>query len=176
MVKTPPAIQEMQEIWVPFLGQEDPLEQGVTTHSSVLALRISWPEEPGGQQTMGSHRVRRDSACTHALYSLSIRLASFLILYHRDTQSNCTLKSPGALKKYQALEWRPGIGVFRMFSRVIKWAAKVESQSINTKSSFLPLDLILVLLSTWSAFEISRSHFRHHLLREDDSDILLRCS
>ena len=101
-------------------------------------------------------------------------LASFLILYHSDTQSNCTLKSHGALKKYQALEWSLGIGIFRMFFKVIKWAAMVESQSINTKSSFLLLDLILVVLSTWSASEIARSHFRHHLLREDDSDILLR--
>jgi len=41
-----------------FLGWEDPLEKGMTTHSSVLAWRILWTEEPGGLQFMGSQRVR----------------------------------------------------------------------------------------------------------------------
>ena len=38
----------MQETWVQSLGQEDPLEEGMVTHSSVLSWRISWTEEPGG--------------------------------------------------------------------------------------------------------------------------------
>ena len=42
------------------LGQEDPLEEGVETHSSVLAGKIPWTEEPGGLQSMGSQRARRD--------------------------------------------------------------------------------------------------------------------
>ena len=41
-------MQEMQEMPVPSLGQEDPLEKKMTTHSSVLAWRIPWTEEPGG--------------------------------------------------------------------------------------------------------------------------------
>ena len=44
VVKNPPA---MQETWVQSLGQEDPLEKGVVTHSSILASRIPWTEEPG---------------------------------------------------------------------------------------------------------------------------------
>ena len=51
MVKNPPA---MQETWVPSLGQEDPLEEGLATHSSILAWRILWIEEPGGLQSLGS--------------------------------------------------------------------------------------------------------------------------
>ena len=49
----------MQETRVQFLGQEDPLEKGMATHSSILAWRISWtpPEETGGLQSMGSQRV-----------------------------------------------------------------------------------------------------------------------
>ena len=43
----------MQETWVQFLGLEDPLEKEMATHSSVLAWRISWREEPGGLQSMG---------------------------------------------------------------------------------------------------------------------------
>ena len=47
LVKNPPA---MQETWVPSLGREDPLEKGMATHSSLLAWRIPWTEEPGGLQ------------------------------------------------------------------------------------------------------------------------------
>ena len=50
----------MQETWVQSLGQEDPLEKGMATHSSILAWRIPWTEEPGGLQSMGSQRVGRD--------------------------------------------------------------------------------------------------------------------
>ena len=49
-VKNPPA---MRETWVRFLGQEDPLEEGMATHSSILAWRIPWTEEPGRLQSMG---------------------------------------------------------------------------------------------------------------------------
>ena len=57
MVKNPPAMQETQ---VQFLGQEDPLEKGQATHSSIPAWRIPWIEEPGGLQSTGSQRVRHD--------------------------------------------------------------------------------------------------------------------
>ena len=46
--------------WVQSLDQEDPLEKEIATHSSVLVWRIPWTEEPGGLQSMGSQRVRRD--------------------------------------------------------------------------------------------------------------------
>ena len=45
---------------VQSLGQEDPLEEGMATHSSILAWRMSWTEEPGGLQSIGLHRVRHD--------------------------------------------------------------------------------------------------------------------
>ena len=60
MVKNLPAIQEMQETQVRSLGREDPLEEGMATHSSILAWRIPWTEEPGGLQSIGSQRVRHD--------------------------------------------------------------------------------------------------------------------
>ena len=53
-------LPSVQETWVQSLGQEDPLEKGMGTHSSVLAWRIPWTEEPGGLQSMGSQRVRHD--------------------------------------------------------------------------------------------------------------------
>ena len=47
----------MQETWVQSLGQEDPLEKEMATHSGILAWRIPWTEEPGGLQSTGSQRV-----------------------------------------------------------------------------------------------------------------------
>ena len=46
----------MQETWVRSLGWEDPLEEGIATHSSILVWRIPWTEEPGGLQSMGSQK------------------------------------------------------------------------------------------------------------------------
>ena len=57
MVKNLPA---MQETWVWSLGWEDPLEKGTATHSSILAWRTPWREEPGRLQSMGLHRVGHD--------------------------------------------------------------------------------------------------------------------
>ena len=57
MVKNLPAMREMQ---VQSLGLEDPLEEKMVTHSSILAWRIPWTEEPGGLQSMGSQRVGHD--------------------------------------------------------------------------------------------------------------------
>ena len=54
MVRNP---SPMQEMLVQSLGQEDPLEKEMATHSSILAWRIPWTEEPGGLQSMGLQRV-----------------------------------------------------------------------------------------------------------------------
>ena len=52
-VKNLPAMQGTQETWVRSLGWEDPLEEGIATHSSILAWKIPWTKEPGGLQSMG---------------------------------------------------------------------------------------------------------------------------
>ena len=54
MAQTVKSMPAMQETWVLSLGQEDPLEKGMATHSSILAWRIPWTEEPGGLQSMRS--------------------------------------------------------------------------------------------------------------------------
>ena len=67
VVKNLPAMQEMR-VW--FLGQEDPLEEGMATHSSVLACRIPWIEEPGKLQSIVLQRVRHDwsdLSCTQCI-------------------------------------------------------------------------------------------------------------
>ena len=53
VVKNSPAMREMQELRVQSLGQEDPLEKGIATHSSILAWKIPWTEEPGRLQSVG---------------------------------------------------------------------------------------------------------------------------
>ena len=53
-------MQETQETWVRSLGLEDPLKQETATHSSILAGRISWTEEPGGPRSMGWRSVRQN--------------------------------------------------------------------------------------------------------------------
>ena len=63
MVKNLPA---MCETWVQSLGWEDPLEEGMATHSSILAWRIPWTEEPCGVQSTGSQTVTHDCATKHS--------------------------------------------------------------------------------------------------------------
>ena len=60
VVKNPPAMQEPQKTWVQSLGWEDSLEEGMATHSSILAWRISWTEEPGGLQSIVLQKVGHD--------------------------------------------------------------------------------------------------------------------
>ena len=59
-VKNPPATQETQEAWVPSLGWEDPLEQEMATHSSILTRKMPWMEERGRLQSMESQRLGHD--------------------------------------------------------------------------------------------------------------------
>ena len=60
VIKNPPASEGDVKTGVPSLGEEDPLEEGMATHSSILAWRIPWTEEPGGLQPIGSKRVGHD--------------------------------------------------------------------------------------------------------------------
>ena len=58
VIKNLPAVQQPQETRVQSLDQKDPLEEGIVTHSSILAWRILWTEESGGQQAIGPQRVK----------------------------------------------------------------------------------------------------------------------
>ena len=68
MVENPP---EMQETWVQSLGWEDALEEGMATHSGIIAGRIPGTGEPGGLQSMGLQRVRRKRAANHTAHSVT---------------------------------------------------------------------------------------------------------
>ena len=68
MLKNPPTVQEPR-VWSP--GQEDALEKGTATHSSILASRISWTEEPGGLQSIGSQRSGHDWVTNTHTYKIT---------------------------------------------------------------------------------------------------------
>ena len=71
----------MQETWVRSLGQEDPLEKRMATHSSILTWRIPWTEEPGRPQSMGLQRVGHDLVTNNT--NLRVPQAFGGMLYHR---------------------------------------------------------------------------------------------
>ena len=86
----------MQETWVRSLGQEDPLEKEMATHSSILAWRIPRTEEPGGLQSTGSQRVRHDRATfTFSLHFVwNISLYCLVSLWLRVLGSTASLMGP----------------------------------------------------------------------------------
>ena len=71
----------MQETWVQSLGQEDPLEKGMKTHSSILAWRIPCTEEPDGLQSMGPQRVRRDLDTEQQQHTVYIYIHTYIYTY-----------------------------------------------------------------------------------------------
>ena len=83
VVENLPAIQETQEMWVRSLGQQNPLEEEMATHSSILAWKIPWTEEPDELQSMGLQRVGYDSVIeltlmqpwSHGIYPRDARMA-----------------------------------------------------------------------------------------------------
>ena len=62
VVKNPPEVQEMQDMWIRSLNREDPLETEMATNSSILAWKLPWTEEPGGSQSIGLKRVGHNLA------------------------------------------------------------------------------------------------------------------
>ena len=62
--------RSMPEIWVQFLGWEDPLEEGTATYSSILAWRMPWTEEPGGLQSIGRKESDTTEATEHSRHIL----------------------------------------------------------------------------------------------------------
>ena len=71
----------MQEAQVQPLGQEDPLEKGMATHSSILACRIPWTEEPGRLQSMVSQRIRHNWATNIYTHKAYMKYNTTIIVY-----------------------------------------------------------------------------------------------
>ena len=79
MAQTVKRLSTMRETWVRSLGQEDPLEKEIAIHSSTIAWRIPWTEEPGRLQFMGSQRVGHDWATSLSLWLNQLRLSGCFI-------------------------------------------------------------------------------------------------
>ena len=86
-VKNRPAMQESQEMQFPFLGWEDPLEESMVTHSSTLAWRIPWTEEPGWDtvHSIAKSRTQLKQLSTHTLESVLCNKRS----YRREKPGHC---------------------------------------------------------------------------------------
>ena len=149
MVKHLPAVQETQ---VRCLGREDPLEKEMATHSSILAWRISWTEEPGRLQSMGVQRVRHDWAtnthkrsggdqrCVRDLESHFIcsrwsclpseSLALWVkIMFSRNGTAivKCIFAKNGMVGEFWIMKsWH-----YRIIQEMIFFAFKIESESEN---------------------------------------------
>ena len=84
---------ETQESRVWSLGGEDPLEEGTAAHSSILSWRVPWTEEPGGLQSMGSHRVRHDGGTKQSTQHSIGHISAFMV-----SQVDQFMSLPGKVK------------------------------------------------------------------------------
>ena len=136
LVKNLPA---MWETWVQSLGWEDPLEEGMATHSSILVWRIPWTEEPGGPQSMGSQRVRHDWVIKHS------------------THAACGISVPWPATKPQPRQWkcwilttrRPGDLHSRIRRQNFSWWPWV-SERMDNNSSCRAISVQLSLGTLWA--------------------------
>ena len=90
MIKNLLAVQEAQVL---TLGQEEPLEKGTATHSSILAWRIPWTEEPGGLQSRGSQRVGHDWATNTFTFLTSVNWECLYVVYSFKDYNVCEWES-----------------------------------------------------------------------------------
>ena len=83
-------MQGMQETWVLSLGREDPLEEGMETHSNILAWRIPWTEDPGGLQSMGLNTTEQLNNNNVMYYSALYYIIYLIkIIHEKKTETNC---------------------------------------------------------------------------------------
>ena len=111
-------------------GQEDPLEEGMATHSSILAWRIPWTEEPGGLQFMGSQRVRHDwmtnTQTQLGYYKISGQTwPMFQSLCLSCDQLGCIFSRVRGSQRYTCMEpaafWAPTVQTLILILIIIMW-------------------------------------------------------
>ena len=88
VVKNLCALQEIQGTWVWSLGWEDPLEEEMATHSSILAWKIAWPQKPGGLQSMGSQRVGHGWAQLSTVHGSEAQISFVWIIWWNGILEN----------------------------------------------------------------------------------------
>ena len=141
-------------MWVKSLGQEDPLEEDMANHSSMLAWEIPWKEEPGGLWSMGLQRDGHDwgnLACTYkVLLNLFFYFIFFFSLFHLSAIQGKTSMAPG----FEAKKWR-----LRMLVKgkkepgeldYEKWESGSQSRIQLTRESLRSLMLAVDVFPFWS--------------------------
>ena len=135
----------MRETWVRSLGREDPLEKAMATHSSILAWKIPWMEEPGRLQSMGSQRVRHDWA-TSLFWGVTpdtsffcLKLISCLLSPSDEPLSKCHVNFEEST-----------------FNSMLAWAKTIIHPSVH--NHLLPV--IHHFLNKW---KVSFKTYEHHL-------------
>ena len=95
VIQTVKHLPTMWETQVQSLGQEDPLEKEMATHSIILAWKIPWTEEPGRLQTMGSRRVRHDwaTSLSLSLFRYKINIWESIALLHTNNETEKVIKT-----------------------------------------------------------------------------------
>ena len=121
----------MRETWVQSLGREDSLEKGMATHSSILAWRIPWTEEPGGPQSMGSQRVGYNWATSLSL-SLKKRTEQNLL----DSERPCQPARLGVISEEVMLGETWGMRR-RLWNNLEKWPLDLRSGKWHLKADEL---------------------------------------
>ena len=143
----------MQEAWVPFLDQEDPLEKEMVTHSSILGWRIPWKEEPDGLQSMAWQRVGHDLATkqqqqTLQLHVLNLRFTGVHAMHANSLQSCPTLCNPMGLSS-------PGSSAYGILqARILEQFAMLSSTDLALLQGFFltqGLNPHLLGLRNWQA-------------------------
>ena len=103
-------MQESQKTWVHSLGQEDPLEEEMATHSSILAWKIPWTKECGRPKSMGPQRVRHDWMSMHIRIYIADSLHCTGILFHEWISSSWILASLTSIHvPFCFRDWYPGL-------------------------------------------------------------------
>ena len=140
----------MQETWVRSLGREDPLKNEMATHSSILAWRIPWTEEPGGLQSTGSQRVGHDWVTSLSLservsWSLSRDLKEVVYIWEERDASRRERGDSWSvrLKRKMLLEADPARPQ-RFFAFYYKWDEKT-SQGLNRGVTYSDLESLSLL-------------------------------
>ena len=125
MLKSPPPIQET---WVWSLGWEDPLEEGMATHSSILAWRIPRTEKPGGLQSMGCTESDRTEQLTHrhTRHRISFFIYGYIYVYVHICVHVCSVMS----SSLQPHRLQPARLLYSwiLLTRILEWVAISSSR------------------------------------------------
>ena len=143
-------LSTMQEMWVWSLGQEDSLEKEMAIHSSTIAWKIPWTEEPGRLQSMPSQRVRHDWA-TSISFFLSIGDISLPTICLEITRPHTSFKHCWVTifpsKSISIWPWKPAITILSLnLPSVFQWSGSIFSKSSPIQGQ------LLILWETSSGF------------------------